>query len=322
MNAATRAHSPRAAIGAARLKTMQMSALAVALLLAVGCSKAQPGHNDDGGSDDSGGDTRAGDRSDEASVDAPADSSGGDTSTGDRPDDVGIDVDTPADTGGGDSPGDVPPSGHGLILGDTVSRSFIAPARCDVNGACSTDETCFRLTADIALCDRPQPIAATTCGSGGIDSCACNGLSCTDAKVCINVEDDGSGGVFDTRNVCVDTACTSPSDCAAGTACTPSSFILPNDFLPGQGRCLEPLCETDADCVDGNEGSCALIMQWPVQNGQLRILAVRCAYRGSFDPTAPPDQSRCAGTLPRGAFLVDPAPTAGDSFYYCPRLPR
>ena len=214
--------------------------------------------------------------------------------------------------------GEAAPRAQGLIFDNGGRGNYPSLERCDPNGGCSAGNVCFHLTADIGLCDTAQPPVATMCTMGGFggsppDECSCDAGTCGAGQICVNWQSDQSTGVWSSHNVCVDPACTDPSDCAAGTVCTPSSFIL-----AGQAPCLQPLCTSDTDCTDGNDGRCSLVLRTPPQNGRVSIVAIRCVYAGTFDVSAP-DPSLCGGTRPAQTSRRDPPPVAG-GFYYCPSL--
>jgi hypothetical protein len=111
---------------------------------------------------------------------------------------------------------------------------------------------------------------------------------------------------------CVDTACTSATDCAEGTACTPTSFIgdyvcgLTGGDSYGNTRCMPRACQSDQDCTGGPNGRCVLVNRAAGQgyNGVLITrLDVACVYSGS-----PADPGACAGAW-----------SCGDgSYHLCP----
>ena len=110
--------------------------------------------------------------------------------------------------------GDAAPPPQGLIFDNGGRSNYPSLERCDANGGCSSGKVCFHVTPDIGLCDAPEPPAVTMCTMGGFggnppDECSCNGSTCAADEVCINVQEEGSGGLFGRYNACVDTACVS-----------------------------------------------------------------------------------------------------------------
>jgi hypothetical protein len=285
------------------LRLSRANAGLAALVLGVGCSRGAPAGGAGGASAGGIGGTSMGG--------AAGPSTGGT---------VGASTGGTAGPSTGGTGGDAPSLGHGLIFDNGGRTNYPSIERCDASGGCSPGQVCFHLTSDIGLCDSPQPPTSTMCTMGGFggnppDECSCDGGVCGTGQICINWQDDGSTGVFSSHNICVAPACTSPSDCAAGTVCTPSSFILARN-----APCTPLLCSSDADCTDGSDGRCSLILQTPPQNGRVHVVAIRCVYRGTFDVSAP-DPSLCAGTTPRMTALRDPPPL-DNGFYYCPQLTR
>ena len=61
-----------------------------------------------------------------------------------------------------------------VFLYNYSGSSLPLPQRCDVDGVCPDGQTCYRLTPDIAVCDKPQWPVATTC-SWDTDECECTG---------------------------------------------------------------------------------------------------------------------------------------------------
>ena len=140
------------------------------------------------------------------------------------------------------------------------------PSPCDAAGACPEGQTCFRLAAELAVCDIPQSPVRTTCGST-VDECDCSGRTCAGGLVCVTLQESAHF-----YNTCLQTACAAPADCAAGTVCTPTSLIVRSP-----GRCFTPACRSDADCSGGAEGRCALVVEF---NGGPRVERVGCVFAG------------------------------------------
>jgi hypothetical protein len=179
------------------------------------------------------------------------------------------------------------------------------PAPCDAAGACPDGKICFRLFAELAVCDIPQRPVQTTCPSYTGD-CACEGRRCTAGLVCVTLQE----GYHDS-DTCVEPACASPSDCGAGgtggsaggggSVCTPASLIA-----RAVGRCSTPTCRSDADCAGGVEGRCALVVEvW----GGPRLERIGCVFAGTLaDATA-----ACAPAQPRQVR----APGSSQPYYTC-----
>jgi hypothetical protein len=167
------------------------------------------------------------------------------------------------------------------------------PTECGPALGCSTGQICFWLSADFGLCDRPQPVERTECtpglppASAVADECGCNGLSCGEGQVCAQVEQWCSCQSVP-YNACLATACTAPTDCAPGSVCRPSSFILslrnwlqPDYLLSLQeSRCLVPKCRSDADCTADGQGHCSALIALPTQAGDPALTSVDCVYPG------------------------------------------
>lgn len=151
------------------------------------------------------------------------------------------------------------------------------PSPCDVTGGCQDGKTCFRLAAELAICDVAQQSVRTTC-SFATDECECTGRTCSAGLVCVALSVSA-----EIQNTCVQPACTSPSDCSGGSVCTPASLIVKSP-----GRCFTPACRSDADCTGGVEGRCALVISF---NGGPRLEKVGCVFAGP-----PAGATACAPT--------------------------
>jgi hypothetical protein len=149
------------------------------------------------------------------------------------------------------------------------------PSPCDAGGACPEGRICFRLAAELAVCDVPEAPVQTAC-SFTTDECDCAGRTCAAGRVCVTVQESTHF-----YNQCLEPACASPSDCAGGTVCTPTSLITK---IPG--RCFTPVCRSDADCAGGVDGRCALLVEF---NGGPSLEMVGCVFAG-----LPADATACA----------------------------
>jgi hypothetical protein len=172
--------------------------------------------------------------------------------------------------GGGGSAGTGGSAGQGgparvFEVPSTVPGTALPPP-CDATGGCQDGKTCFRLAAELAVCDVPQQSVRTTC-SFASDECECTGRTCSAGFVCVALS--VSAEIY---NTCVQPACTSPSDCSGGSVCTPASLIVKSP-----GRCFTPACRSDADCTGGVEGRCALVISF---NGGPRLEKVGCVFAG------------------------------------------
>jgi hypothetical protein len=223
--------------------------------------------------------------------------------------------------------------GNGAAGVTGVDRTFGAgfgwtggqkPEDCSVTGTCSSG-TCFRLTPDLAVCSPTAQLPANQCsvqtGFSIPDECGCGGLTCAAGATCVSVALTCSCQPT-SYNACVETACASPTDCGGGSVCTPTAYILPapqGTSFPTStaGRCFAPACASDAVCADGVAGRCALVLSKPnPQQGDLRLVGVRCVYSGP-----PTDASACAGTTAAGAESFDhPSGATGYGFHTCPDL--
>jgi len=153
------------------------------------------------------------------------------------------------------------------------------PKPCDASGACPDGQTCFRLTADVTVCDVAQRAVPTTC-SWPTDECECAGRTCGAGTVCVQTTDSASS-----VNKCLEPSCASPSQCSAGSVCTPTSFILGHlgASVPGglsAGRCFTPVCRSDADCSGGGGGRCALVLG-DEANFDRYLSKVGCVFEGT-----------------------------------------
>ena len=200
---------------------------------------------------------------------------------------------------------------------------------CGLNDACSTLRACFHLTPDLAVCGLAANRAATACGNGASshpDDCGCNGLACPADQACVQVYDYPPANARDAGayNTCVDSPCTSPSDCADGTVCRPGEFIRAAGYpdsagRPATGRCFRTACQSDSECDNQPGGRCALVYH-NNGNGGLDIFGVRCVYA---DPDSPPsglEQAWCSGT--RVLSLRSLGTGLGIRFHTCPDLAR
>ena len=150
-------------------------------------------------------------------------------------------------------------------------------------GTCSGGKRCFQLTRELGLCDGPEVTEATDCSPSfnadeQPDECGCaptggaggeGGLaarSCSPGKVCRMLTERCSCAPK-TANTCVETACETPSDCAEGSVCVPSSLIV-------GARCIEVECGGDSDCA--SEERCVAMLNQPQQAGDTFLSWVRC----------------------------------------------
>jgi hypothetical protein len=201
-------------------------------------------------------------------------------------------------------------SGGGAVLERIFTRGYGFPylVPCDANGACPEGQKCFRLAAELAVCDKAERPVMTACALSGADECGCGGAGCGAGQTC--------AGVFYTahlQNDCLDTPCAGPEECTSGSVCTPTSLILdskPTTF-PAVGRCFTPACRSDADCTGGDDGRCALVMTGPPPvAGTAHMDKVGCVFAGlwSAATACPPDQATS---------LFERDPLAGTRYYTC-----
>jgi hypothetical protein len=186
-----------------------------------------------------------------------------------------------------------------VFLYNYSGSSLPLPQRCDVDGVCPDGQTCYRLTPDIAVCDKPQWPVATTC-SWDTDECECTGRTCPAGTTCSTTLQSAHS-----YNVCLPPPCASPTDCTGESVCTPESLIFP------VGPCFTPRCTRDVVCSRGAEGRCALVLQ-DGQFGGRSLQKVGCVYAGDFrEATAcNPDDA----TALRGNSTSPPWP----AYYTCP----
>jgi hypothetical protein len=90
----------------------------------------------------------------------------------------------------------------------TTNLNFPYLTLCDANGACPAGQTCFRLTAELAVCDIAERPVQTACPNSGVDTCACGGSSCVAGTSCASI-----AYTAHFQNECLQTPCTSPDDC-------------------------------------------------------------------------------------------------------------
>jgi hypothetical protein len=201
-------------------------------------------------------------------------------------------------------------SGGGGVLERVFSADYGYPflVPCDANGACPAGEQCFRLAAELAICDKAERPVQTNCANSGVDECGCNGAGCGAGQTCASV-----AYTAHFENDCLDTPCASPGECTNGTVCTPTSLILGRQptAMPVVGRCFTPACRSDADCTGGVEGRCALLKTRQLAvAGTTYLDKVGCVFAGlwSAATACPPDQA---------TGLRERNPTAGNSYYTC-----
>lgn len=167
--------------------------------------------------------------------------------------------------------------GHLFYSTDSVRGNPVVV--CTRLERCAAPSVCFELTTEFGICDAAQAVERTECTPPeqarlGMDECGCEGRGCGVGETCIAFEDTCScAPAF--HNICVPTACEAPSDCSDGSVCTPSGFIL-----SPEERCSTPACAGDADCTADGQGRCALMLNVPLQGGELRLLGVECVYGG------------------------------------------
>lgn len=170
-------------------------------------------------------------------------------------------------------------TGAGGGLG--TARPRLSP--CTADGGCPDGQVCFRLAAELAVCDIPQEpptdaVCDPPCGAG---------QRCNPAV---------GGGACGSMNYCFATGCSSASDCSDGTVCAPPSLIHIGQF--GPGRCLRRFCTSDQDCTNGPNGRCALVQRagfvFGCNSSFVTDVNVGCVYSGSpTDPSACASVSRC-----------------------------
>jgi hypothetical protein len=156
-----------------------------------------------------------------------------------------------------------------------IAPTMPVPTPCAADGACPDEQICFRLAAELAVCDVAQLPVRTTC-SFTTDECDCTGRTCAAGLVCVMLQESAHS-----YNTCLQPPCASPSDCTGGSVCTPTSLIVRNP-----GRCFMPACRSDADCSGGVDGRCALVVEF---NGGPLLERVGCVFAG-----LPADATACA----------------------------
>jgi hypothetical protein len=207
---------------------------------------------------------------------------------------------------GGTGGGSAAPQTRVFVTSSSSTSIVPLPSPCDAAGACPDGQICFRLSAELAVCDIAQSPVRTTC-SYITDECDCEGRRCAAGLVCVTLQESNHY-----YNTCVQPACTSPSDCGGaggtggspgtgGSVCTPASLIA-----RGVGRCSTPACRSDADCTGGVDGRCALVVEY---NGGPRLERIGCVFAGTLaDATA-----ACAPAQPTPVR----APGSPQPYYTC-----
>ncbi len=159
------------------------------------------------------------------------------------------------------------------------------PAECQ-NGTCDGG-TCYHLSKELSVCDQAQPDPYTgdcTQPASGPEldfECGCDGGTCAGDRICAALEYTCScAPSFYSK--CVEPACTSASDCPAGTVCVPASMI-------GDARCVEATCTRDSDCDAGCAGRCAALYKSPQQGGEWQFFGMHCVYEDGPGEHACPD---------------------------------
>jgi len=206
--------------------------------------------------------------------------------------------------GGGGQGGSVDPATLERIF-QTGFPENPAPSQCASDADCPQGEACFLLAKELGICDPHPQITATSCtppeevDPDAADECGCGDLTCAAGMACVSVQKQCACGPPTYHNACVEAACQSPADCADGTVCTPSSYILPD-----VSRCISPRCQGDADCTDGPEGRCSAITLRASQSGGLYLEYIECVYKG-------PTENACDGTGAKEVYKP---------YYSCPSL--
>lgn len=165
--------------------------------------------------------------------------------------------------------------GGGAVLARVFEAGAGFPdfALCDAEGGCPEQQTCFRLAAELAVCDLAAHPLLTQCLQTGVDQCGC-GVDCPTGLTCTGV-----ALTAHFQGACLPDPCASPEDCPGGSVCTPTRLIGLSG--PNAGRCFTPTCTSDADCTGGVDGRCALVMTAPpAGGGDSRLDKVRCVFVG------------------------------------------
>jgi hypothetical protein len=156
----------------------------------------------------------------------------------------------------------------------SIENVRIQPLPECVDGRCSNGETCFKITHELAVCDRPELTLhggdCTSQGSSATFECGCDGRTCPSGLLCIEYEFTCSCAP-QRATMCAEPRCSTAADCPAGTVCVPTSLVEAE-------RCVVPECESDSDCRSGENGRCALVFNPPTQEGELKLEAIRCVY--------------------------------------------
>jgi hypothetical protein len=156
---------------------------------------------------------------------------------------------------------------------------------CTTDIDCGPGRACYTITREHSICDAAVQSVRDSCTTSADvdldlpDECGCGGLTCGAGSRCISVEKYCSCRPA-YHNACGEAACADPGECAAGTVCTPPTFIGP--AIPQQPRaglrCTPAECSSDADCTQGPCGRCRLhVSKWP-QSGPWRIDRIACSY--------------------------------------------
>jgi len=157
------------------------------------------------------------------------------------------------------------------VFAPSSSFPFLVP--CDADGGCPEQQKCFRLAAELAVCDLAEHAVLTVCLQTGVDECACGGPDCAAGMTCTDI---ASSAHF--QGACVPNPCAGPEDCASGSVCTPTQLI---GLTPNRPRCFTPTCTSDADCTGGVDGRCALVTTaLPSGGGAAHLDKVGCVFAG------------------------------------------
>jgi hypothetical protein len=164
----------------------------------------------------------------------------------------------------------MPPKVQRLFPNSNIAK--MVPKECRGPDDCE-GQRCLQLTRELSVCDSPLPEAtecAATTADPVSDECGCDGLICQPDQFCRTEQQTCycAGYYF---NVCIEKPCERPADCADGSVCIPSQFVV-------NERCLVPECTADADCTDAPGGVCGLKINDPNQAGTTWVGPIQCFY--------------------------------------------
>lgn len=161
---------------------------------------------------------------------------------------------------------------------------------CDTDASCPDGARCFRLTEELGFCSIPEPEPeSTTClvrpgmQPSCTEACGCDDKTCPPGLLCVSRSIRFGCGPPQ-HNECVEPRCETEADCPSDQVCLPRRTTQEGTAGDIQApRCAEPQCRSDSECQDGPGGRCGIFLQPPEQPifGQTTFSRIGCAYWSS-----------------------------------------